>query len=482
LNLLVWHAFVSSPKEQGMPGQQYFAGTHLNPNVTWWEKSRPLFDYINRCQAMLQQGLPFADVLYYYGDGVPNFTRLKLSDPAHVLPGYDYDVISQEALLARASVKAGRIVLPEGVSYRMLVLPERAVISLPVLKKIKQLVAAGATVIGPKLVKGETLQDYPGGDAEVAKLGDQLWGGQVGGGRVIAEKTAREVLLADGVLPDCELLSTCSPQFSTNFDYIHRTAPGAEIYFVANRSANVASATVAFRVSGKVPELWNAVTGEHQFANAYEEQNGRIVVPLDFTPCGSWLVIFRDPTVAHRAIAKSNGVKLSTLAEISGAWTVRFDPKWGGPESVQFDSLVDWTSRTEPGIKYFSGTAVYQKSFELPSGFKLGASRVLLDLGNVRELAEVKLNGKSCGIAWTPPFRVDVTDALRVGGNHLEVEVVNFWPNRLIGDAKLPPGQRRTRTNITKFDQPKGDSHYSTLMPSGLLGPVKLELLEPAGQ
>ncbi|HTL73193.1 MAG TPA: glycosyl hydrolase [bacterium] len=482
LNLLVWHAFVCSPKEQGIPGQQYFAGTHLNPNVTWWDKSKPFFDYINRCQAMLQQGLPCADVLYYYGDGVPNFTQLKASDPAHILPGYDYDVISRDALLARASVKAGQIVLPDGVSYRMLVLPEQEVIFLPVLKKIRDLVAAGATVIGPKPMKGETLRDYPAGDAEIAKLSRQLWDCQVASGRVIAGKNAREVLLADGVLPDCELLSPTSPQSSTNFDFIHRTAPGTEIYFVANRSTNAASATVAFRVSGKAPELWNAVTGQHQFALAYTEQNGRTLVPLDFGPCGSWFVVFREPAVAHPALAKTNGEKLSLLADISGAWTVAFDPNWGGPKSVQFDSLVDWTKRPEPGIKYYSGTAIYRKSFDLPADFKLGASRAFLDLGNVRELAEVKLNGKSCGITWSPPFRVDVTDAIRAGSNQLEVEVVNFWPNRLIGDAKLPPGERRTRTNITKFDKPKGDAHYTALMPSGLLGPVKLEVAEPSSR
>ena len=474
LNLLVWHGFVASPKEQGIPGQSYFAGTHLNPNVTWWEKSAPFFAYINRCQAMLQQGQPFADVLYYYGDHVPNFAQLKASDPTHILPGYDYDVISSEALLERASVKDGRIVLPDGVSYRVLVLPARAVISLPVLEKIQKLVAAGATVIGPKPVKGETMLEYADRDAEISRLSNQLWGGHTGKGRVIANRTAREVLQADGVLPDCEFQSAASSPTRTDFDYIHRTSGGAEIYFVANRLTNSARATVAFRVEGKVPELWNAVTGEHQLASAYEEKGGRTFVPLEFAPCGSWFVVFREPASAHPALAESNAQTFSTLAEISGAWTVQFDPQWGGPESVQFDSLADWATRPEPGIKYYSGTAVYRKTFELPTEFKSQGKALWLDLGKVRELAEVRVNGKSCGIVWSPPFRVDVSDAIKSGVNELEVEVVNFWPNRLIGDAKLPPAQRRTRTNITKFDQPKGDAHYTTLMPSGLLGPVKL--------
>jgi len=206
LNVLVWHAFVCSPESEGLPGQQYFAGTHLNPNVTWWDKSAPFFSYIDRCQWMLQQGHFAADVLYYYGDHVPNFTQHKRTDPADCLPGYDYDVITEEALIERASVKDGKIFLPDGINYRVLVLPDRDVISLPVLKKLKELVAAGATVIGPKPAHGETLGNEVSTDAEITKLADELWGGKVGKGRVIAGKTAREVLLADGVQPDCEFM------------------------------------------------------------------------------------------------------------------------------------------------------------------------------------------------------------------------------------------------------------------------------------
>ena len=374
MNVLVWHAFVCSPDSTGIPGQQYFAGTHLNPKVTWWSRSAPFFSYIDRCQWMLQQGLFVADVAYYYGDHVPNFTQLKKSDPAHGLPGYDYDVITEEALLTRASVKNGRIVLPDGMSYRVLVLPDRDVISLPVLKKLKELAAAGATIIGPKPVKGETLQNYSAGDTEVGKLAGELWGGKAGSGRVIADKTAREVLLADGVQPDCEFLSTLNrtpnafgAQPSTSFDYIHRRDGNTEIYFVANRTNLAASAVCAFRVTGKVPELWNPVTGEHKFAATYGKKGGRTIVPLDFNPCGSWFVVFREPASAHPAMAKSNTATPQPLTELSGPWTVHFDPKWGGPESAQFDQLVSWTTRPEPGIKFYSGTATYEKTFDLPN-------------------------------------------------------------------------------------------------------------------
>ncbi len=471
LNVLVWHAFVCSPASEGIPGQQYFAGTHLNPNVTWWDKSAPFFSYINRCQWMLQQGHFSADVLYYYGDHVPNFAQLKASDPAHILPGYDYDVITAEALIERASVKDGKIFLPDGINYRVLVLPDHVVISLPALKKIRELVAAGATVIGPKPLRGETLGHEADTDTEVAKLADELWGGKVGAGRVIADKTAREVLLADGVPPDCEFSLTASSPASTDFDYIHRTTGDAEIYFVANRASNFVAAKVAFRVTGKAPELWNAVTGERKFATAYEdeEKSGRTIVPLEFAPCGSWFVVFRTPLSAHPATATFNDVELKSLQTIIGAWMVHFDPKWGGPATAQFDSLVSWPTRPEPGIKYYSGTATYEKTFNLPqSAIGNRQSKIYLDLGDVRELAEVKVNSRSCGIVRCPPWRVDVTDAVKPGENTLQVEVVNFWPNRIIGDANLPEAQRLTRTNIRKL------TVETPLEAAGLFGPVRM--------
>jgi hypothetical protein len=242
-----------------------------------------------------------------------------------------------------------------------------------------------------------------------------------------------------------------------------------EIYFVANRATNAASAVCTFRVSGKTPELWNPVTGDRKFADAYEEKDGRTSVPLEFGACGSWFVIFREPMSAHPAAAKSNSPELKPVEELSGSWTVRFDPKWGGPESAQFDSLVSWPTRSEPGIKFYSGTATYEKNFIVDNTkLKTKNSKVILDLGDVREIAEVKVNGKSCGVVWCPPWRVDISDAVQSGQNKLEIEVVNFWPNRIIGDAGLPPDQRLTRKNIRQL------TAKTPLEPAGLLGPVRL--------
>ncbi len=462
LNLLVWHEFVCSPAEQGLPGIQYFAGTHLNPNVTWWSKSGPFFRYINRCQFMLQQGLFVADVCYYYGDHVPNFAQHKRTDPAHVLPGYDYDVITEEALLRRAAVRDGRIELPDGMSYRVLVLRDHRAISLAVLRKVKQLVEAGATVIGPKPSEAMSLAHS---DVEVRQIADTLWNAD----RVVTDKTAREVLLADGVSPDFEVRGGDA---QADIDYLHRRDGEADIYFVANQGKSAEAVTCTFRVAGKTPELWDPVSGGRRFAAAYTETDGRTSLPLEFAPCGSWFVVFREPAQEHPATAHTNATPRSTLRRLAGPWEVTFDPRWGGPGTVEFAELVSWPKREEPGIRFYSGTAVYRKKLQRPDESRRLSKneRLWLDLGDVRELAEVKVNGQSCGIVWSPPFRVDVTGAVKPGTNQLEIEVVNFWPNRIIGDDALPQERRLTRTNVRKLTKD------TELMDSGLFGPVVLQV------
>ncbi|MBN2507416.1 MAG: glycoside hydrolase [Verrucomicrobia bacterium] len=508
LNRLVWHAFTCSPAEMGLPGQEYFAGTHFNPNATWWSRSEPFLSYLNRCQWLLQQGLFVADALYYYGDHVPNFSQLKRSDPARVLPGFDYDVATEEVVLTRLSVRDGRLVLPDGMRYRLLVLPERPALSLPVLRKIGELVRAGATVLGPPPLEATGLQHYPACDAELAALARRLWGSgpgasaaaqnvsdrarpakpatpkeqTIGPGRIITGKTAREVLRADGVPPDFECgraelfrPAPARPPFngrpSVRLDYIHRRNADVDLYFVANTSNAPVNAVCTFRVAGRQPELWNPVTGEIRAATTWSQTGGRTVVPLSFHPCGSWFVVFRTPARPPSGVPTRPNVAVQTERhKLAGAWTVAFDPAWGGPAAAEFPELTSWTRRPEEGIRFYSGTATYRKTFDLPPSLAISNlnSEIVLDLGDVRQLAEVRLNGRNLGVLWTFPFRVGVTGVLKPAGNELEIDVVNFWPNRIIGDALLPPERRRTRTNIRKL------TRDTPLVVSGLLGPVRL--------
>lgn len=487
LNLVLLHTFTCSPPEMGLPGQEYFAGTHFNPQVTWWELSDGFIRYMSRVQVLMQQGRFVADALYYYGDHVPNIARLKEDDPAQVLPGYDYDVINEDRLLA-LEVKEGRLTLPHGMSYRVLVLPDHGVLSLAALRKVHALVTGGATIIGPKTQRIVSLEHYPACDAELRKLADDLWGkgGEASGertagrGRVVWGRTAREVLRADGVRPDFEVLGYTPKVPPTgagkwvipDYDYIHHTLDGMDYYFVCSHAAEPRRIEAAFRVTGKQPELWDPVTGDRWPAQVWRQELGRTFLPLEFGPNGALFVVFRQPVAeTQKGGGRSNFPVFNPVLEVAGPWQVRFDPKWGGPGEVAFDKLVSWTARPEPGIKYYSGTATYSITFDCPAP---AGKALWLDLGDLRDvgMARVRLNGQDCGIAWTPPFRVDISRAVKAAGNALEVVVVNSWRNRLLGDRDLPPDKRFTKTNI----RVKPDWQ---LVESGLLGPVKVMAVTP---
>lgn len=406
--------------------------------------------------------------------------------------------------MTRLSVKDGRLVLPDGMSYRLLVLPAQLAedpeawkklamqlgFSVPLwppqttitpeaLNKIASFVEAGATVVGPRPTGSPSLKSYPACDREVKALADKLWGpaeeGKTGTsaptsertygkGRVVWGKSVAEVLRANGILPDF----TCE---GSQFDFIHRSMIGAEIYFVSNNGDEAARATCTFRVGGRQPELWDPLNGEIRDAAAFAQTSDfRTTVPLELGPRGSLFVVFRKPIEAGKnGAGKRNFPAYSRIAEVKGPWTVHFDPKWGGPESAEFPELVDWTERLEEGIKYYSGKATYVTTFELETPTSDPPSGIYLDLGELNNVAEVRLNGKDFGVRWTKPFRVDISTAARSGRNNLEIDIVNLWPNRLVGDAHLPPEKWFCKTNVRKFtrDYP--------LLPSGLLGPVWVE-------
>ncbi len=467
LNLVYLHTFTCSPKEMGLPGQEYFAGTHFNPNVTWWNHSTAFIQYLTRVQYLMQQGRSVADVLYYYGDHVPNLGRYKEDDPAKALPDYDYDLINEDRL-RDLNVKNGRITLPHGVSYRVLVLPDHKVLSLAALKKIQELVNAGATVIGNKPLTTASLSGGDNASKELEQITQQLWGNMIegngirptGNGRMIWGKTAKQVLAAE-IPADCEFLKKPEGKI---FDYIHRQFDNTDVYFISNQNKESLPLTAAFRITGKQPELWDAVTGETRPAPVFYEQKGRTVVPLEFNPNGSIFVVFRKPTSKVKSPAQSNYPVFKAIETLKNPWTVTFDPKWGG-STVKMDPLVSWTERAEEGIKFYSGKAVYQTNFDALNT----QGSLFLDLGDIKDVgvAKVKLNGKDLGIVWCPPFRVSVTGLLKTKGNLLEIEVVNSWRNRLIGDREKPKSERFTQTNVTV--RPDWQ-----LLPSGLLGPVQL--------
>ena len=458
----------------GTPGTEYFAGTYFNRKITWWNQARCFTDYVARCSYLLQQGRFAADVLFYNGDGAPNYVSPKHVDAA-LGPGYDYDVCNSEVLLSRLAVRDGRIVLPDGMMYRLLVLPERRDMPLAVLRKLRELVAAGMTLVGLKPERASGLEDYPQCDQQLKDEAAELWGDcdgktvkerPFGKGHVVCGIAPREILARLKVGPD---FVCAGAQADIFIDWIHRSDEGAEIYFLSNRRNRIEKTACTFRIAGKQPELWDPVDGRMRDAVAFKQSAaGETILPLEFAPSGSLFVVFRKPISSDASgPAASNDPPLKIAQELTGAWSVAFDPQWGGPPSVEFAALEDWAKRPEPGIKFYSGTARYAKTFDMPHSAIAPGKRIFLDLGDVQNVAEVKLNGVNLGTAWTAPWHLDITSAVKPTGNRLEIAVTNLWPNRLIGDAALPPEKRLTRTNMSHgFNEP--------LFPSGLLGPVTL--------
>jgi len=482
LNRMYFHTFTCSPPEMGLPGQEYFAGTHVNPQVTWWEQSGAFIDYMHRIQSVVQEGNFVADVLYYYGDHVPNIFPFKHSDPAGALPGFDYDVCDETVFL-QLKVEDGKVVVPGGVEYRILVLPDHRVLSLAVLEKLEELVQGGATVLGHRPEKQISLVGGKEANKSFGELSAKIWGEaksetgeqSYGRGKVVWGQTARAYFLSQNIPVDFEVLGNNS---KTDFDYIHYTMGGRDIYFITNQTTQRQKIIARFRVSGKQAELWDALTGDIREAKAFTQEAGLTSLPLTLEPYAATLVVFNEKIAGDKqGSAERNFCDFETLTQISGEWTVHFDPQRGGPGSVVFPELTDWTRHADEGIKYYSGKAVYNKTFHLDKTPKEGA-QYFLQLGSVKDvgIAEVKINGKDKGVLWTAPFRAEISRELQKGENKLEIKVVNSWFNRVAGDEMFPDKKQFTNTNVVLINDFRGRPRKEIpLEPSGLLGPVTIE-------
>ncbi len=674
INRFVFHRYAAQPwtEPDRPPGMSMGPwGLHYERTQTWWEQSKAWHEYLARCQYVLQQGLFVADLCYL----TPERSPQQLTPPVRAelgRPGYNYDFCPPEVVLTRMSVRNGRLMLPDGMSYRMLVLPQVPTMTPRLLRKIRDLVQAGAIVLGAPPVKSPSLENFPQCDAEVQALVRELWGADpaptgwagraCGQGRVIwpaelprepepvyAEpsalqrakwiwrnegkpgvtaqpgtryfrrafevetgrriESARLVITADntfecaingqpvssghryqvgykaevaaqlrpganlitvtavntmdnpnpaglvaalaikyadgrtqelftdaawqvslsptenwvaarvlgpmGMKPWGEVQETPPPlhetteigiparalaqwQVPVDFEatarlpYIHKRIGDAEVYFVSNPEARAVEAVCTFRVAGRRPQLWNPETGERRDLPEHREQGGRTSVPLRFEPAQSWFVVFAESgRPAPRGVAAKNFSSWAEGTPLAGAWEVSFDPKWGGPaRPVTLARLTDWSAHSDAGIRFYSGTATYRKTFALPPATT--GRRMSLDLGQVEVMAEVILNGKNLGVLWKPPYRVEVTSALRPGENSLEIKVVNLWVNRMIGDEQLPEDSDRNSNGTLKSwppwvgegkPSPTGRFTFTSwrlwkkddaLVPSGLIGPVRL--------
>ncbi len=617
INRFVFHRYAMQPWLNYRPGIAMGPwGLHYERTSTWWDDSRPWHEYLARCQYLLRQGTFVADICYLQPEAVPQDYQVKSRS------GYDYDSCTPEALLTRMSLKDGLLVLPDGMSYRVLVLPDTTRMTPALLRKVKELITWGATVIGlAKPSKSLGLADYPKCDAEVNELADELWG--TGRGKVETGKSPEQVLAGMGVPPDFS-----APPFVR---WIHRSSGDTEIYFVASGVQRPTEAMCEFRVTGRRPEFWRPETGAIEPAAVYAQIGGVTRIPISFEPSGSIFVVFsksaesfdqvvrvsrdgaiiipapepKEKTVIVKAVygvledaARTRDVRakvqaiadageasfqvsrlaqgddpafgiVKTLAmtytaggksfdvqgqdpetialplwpgiepsidvrcdengrvqiearqpgryevktasgrtltaqipvlppplDLGGPWKLRFPPNAGAPESVTLPELASWTENADQGVRHFSGTATYAKMFTVPAGMIGTSRRVYLDLGKVQVMARVNLNGKDLGLVWKPPYRLDVTDALKAGENALEVGVVNLWVNRMIGDEDLPEDSDRNPDGTLKIwpawvqqgkPSPTGRTTFTSwrlwkkgepLVESGMLGPVTLRVAE----
>ncbi len=483
LNRIIFHTWPHTPEEAGNPGWVYPFGTLVNEQRIWWPMAKPWMDYLGRCSYMLQQGNFVGDVLFYYGDSVPNFVPAKRIISGLGF-GYDYDFINSDILFNNLIVDEEKLALPDGQTYEILVLPDVNYMQPEILSKIEDLVFNGATVIGPRPTQSQGLVDWDLTNEEVRDLSEQIWGdcdgenifyNRYGDGLVYWGREIRGVLAEHGTEPDFDFQGNVE---NTTLDFIHRKVDDIDIYFVRNTSADRVEGTGIFRQKKKEAEFWDPSSGRMFSVNKIRDAHGNIQIPIQLESYGSLFVVFSKQGGASDQFPFLDE-ELKEV-ELTGSWNLYFPEEAAGAGPLSFDTLAFWNERPEEGIRFFSGIAAYGKEFDWFLQELEPDQRIYLEFDQIVEVGHVFLNGSDLGILWNPPFRVDITDILRSGKNSLTIEVANTWANGLVGDAKMPIDKRRTKTNITRlptawsYPLQEIPSEDYGLLDGGISGPIKI--------
>ena len=525
---VVYHTMPHSPKEAGVPGWSYQAGTHISPKMTWWKLSKPFHDYIARTSALLQLGHFVADVAYYYGEQIPNFASGSKYIRKTLGKGYDYDDLNKEVLLQSSVNASGQLLLPSGMTYQLLVLPDDDQMSLEVLQKIESLLNDGATVLGKKPSEVPGLKNFEERNAALQRLAASLWGSRPGRekiehglGTIFHGYTEKETLMEKGIQPDCYWSHADS-----NLDYIHRQSEQEDVYFIRNKDSVSTSTRVSFRVKNSKPYQFDPQDGSIKSLPVYSLSENHTHIPLEFEPYGSIFIVFEKDIKPSRHIvsiyrqgqsilagnnivnpcssldtetcwyfeAPQSGEYILNYSDnttdtishpsstkkivMSNVWQVHFPHGWGFDPIQTFTELVDWREHVDPELAIFSGSATYKTSFFLQDTFLSGDESYQLDLGVVGEVAQVFLNGHEVGTKVFPPYTFCVDGLLREGENHISIEVANTWLNQLIGEAEKPYDKQRTRSNLSASKTDRSKRHWSNYEPkaSGLMGPVIIKV------
>ncbi len=514
VNRFFYHTFAHKPLgDQHRPGMTMGPyGVHWDRGQTWWPMVSAYHGYISRCSHMMQQGQVVADILYLTPEGAPLvFTPPKDSlSPNGKIPdkkGYQFDACSP-MMLDNAVVEDAKIVFPGAASYEIMVLPSFDTMTPELLKTIATLVEQGATIIGSPPHKSPSLSGYPDCDKKVESVAKVLWGADKAPSSVTAVSYGIGTIYWGGELsgldpgkqlyPDYRLTAAILEEKGVRKDFSpadnsirfgHRRTEGRDIYFLANRTAERRSVSCRFRAAGSV-ELWDGVSGNIRPLNNYKAENGMTTAELTFEPHESCFVVFDRTKNTHPGRKKGTPdfPTFQTVTAIDGPWELSFDPAFGGPEKVTFDTLTDWTDNADRGIRYYSGIGTYTKTFTLADT----GDSLFLDLGTVHDIARVSLNGHELGVVWCAPWRIDISSAASKGKNTLVIEVANRWVNRLRGDMEPPDAGVR---KVTFDDGLMEGREYTTgrytftpdmavnqlptePLPSGLIGPVTIQRAE----
>jgi hypothetical protein len=452
INNSLLHVYIHQPYEDKKPGVSAWFGTEFNRFNTWFSHMDLFTTYLKRVNFMLQQGLNVADVAYFIGEDAPKMTGI--TDPA--LPsGYQFDYINAEVIENSLTVKDGLLTLPHGTQYKMLVLPKLETMRPELLQKIKKLIEDGAVVLGPAPKRSPSFQNYPQADVAVQTLSASLWSPidgvntqwtKIGKGMIINGMDMPEAFDLIHCVPDCKVPATVPVLYG------HRTLPEAEIYFITNQSNQKISFSAEFRVKAMQPELWEPASGIIRKLPQYSQTETGTAIPLELDANESAFIVFREK--ATNSTIKQDADNFPApqiLVDITGPWTVTFDQQQRGLEQpLILPVLEDLANNELDAVQYYSGTMKYQSAFQLN---KLPKEKLFINLHEVYVMAKIKVNGQYAGGVWTSPYRVDISGYVKKGVNTVEIEVVNTWVNRIIGDSDTP----------------------SPLQKSGLIGPVYIE-------
>jgi len=467
INHIVLHLYIHQPNDNRVPGVNAWFSTEFNRHNTWFKKSKAYFDYLRRSQYLLQQGTYAADVCYFIGENAPIMTGVRKPE----LPnGYSYDYINAEVILNRLSVENGKLMLPDGMSYSLMVLPPFETMRPELLAKIEELVSKGAKIYGEAPKRSPSLENYPESDEIVESLSNKMWAGKesfkkYGEGYIIEGVSLQKALDSLKIQRDV-ILDNEIPVLWT-----HRNLEDKDIYFLTNQSEETIEIDPSFRVKDRKPQLWNAITGEVRSLNDFTQENGRTIVPIKMESLQSWFVVFSDTVSEQELTFDTNFPELITVQTLNNTWQVEFQDKEIGPQStIEFTNLQDWTKNQNDKIKYYSGTATYSSIFEYKK--ENNDEPVFVDLGEVGVMASVKINGIDVGSTWIAPFKLEITDEVKSGENTIEVEVVNVWRNRLTGDNLLPEEDRTTWVLVDSV------TPEEELISSGLMGPVTIKTVK----